>query len=738
MSKLSGVRKLELSVDDLNYGLFQRYHRRIIYLEMMEPRFSSMHEAIVHFCLLNDGKMQEYEIRYKDSAEFYHAFKGFMDRYVFADVFRNYRFHTADYSYRVLIHKGATLDANNDLGGFVFQNNKTSFLISPYRREVFDRLQKDLMGYEDGVAQLVRVGLLLKNEKFCRIHNEFFGKIGLASLRDGTIVKYRYADSVANSNVITDQEMFGEYLSCVNAIPMSDFTSQSIVAKLAEDYHDTKRILMENYSNFLFADEDEIEFASILLGLFLHRDELSFSTEEWVAGISYIKYLNNDTFLRTTESEQDYKRNLGLYRANYILDKVSLPKLVHFIYDFFDYKNLSQNMCAFYPRLNALLGEDIREKYLRLETTNVSLKSLQNTKNPAKFFSEPRLVNFSTAADKEICKQILSGKYDHVFVTYYLCNYMQVADYKRYADVLPAVVSIIKNLQVESDVDYRLFWMACDLLNEFWKLIPEDNKELQDEIEKLIYDIFWPRIGDIWPIKHRVELSFNDEYRTKTFNESLGWIMSINNISILDRKLSSFLKEKPTQDIVNISDEIDKKRYNLSFAKQKDHSFMNFINDKGDEKDWCYAAIYCKDVSDVEIMLKIINAEYPLSVNKSIERYALEQLLLKTRDEKPANLIIDAMVDNYSALSTFFDKTKSEDDGASMVAFNALMALCESATNESEKMRLRKLAQIMCESYSDDNFVEKTKHALAVADAQIRQTKFQTKNITKTFFKKLH
>ena len=137
-------------------------------------------------------------------------------------------------------------------------------------------------------------------------------------------------------------------------------------------------------------------------------------------------------------------------------------------------------------------------------------------------------------------------------------------------------------------------------------------------------------------------------------------------------------------------------------------------------------------------MLKIINAEYPLSVNKSIERYALEQLLLKTRDEKPANLIIDAMVDNYSALSTFFDKTKSEDDGASMVAFNALMALCESATNESEKMRLRKLAQIMCESYSDDNFVEKTKHALAVADAQIRQTKFQTKNITKTFFKKLH
>jgi hypothetical protein len=99
---------------------------------------------------------------------------------------------------------------------------------------------------------------------------------------------------------------------------MSDFTSQSVISQLAENYHDTKQVLMENYSNFLFADEDEVEFASMLLGLFLHRAELTFTTQEWIAGISYIKYLNNDTFLRTTESELDYKRNLNVYRASYV------------------------------------------------------------------------------------------------------------------------------------------------------------------------------------------------------------------------------------------------------------------------------------------------------------------------------------------------------------------------------------------------------------------------------------
>ena len=341
MSGAKNAKRLPVTVGDLNNELFRRYHRRVIYMEVIEPRFSSMRGALIHLYILINEKMHEYEIRYADSAEFYHGFIGFMDRFVYADTFRNYRFSTNDSNYRILIHKGANLDANNDLGGFVFQNNKTSFLISPYRREIFERLCGDLLNYADGVAQLVRVGRLIKNEKFCQIHNEYFGKIGLASLKDGSAVKFRYADSIANNNVITDQELFKEYLESVNAIPMSEFTAQSVISQLAEGC-DIKEVLMENYSNFLFADEDEVEFAAMLLGLFLYRDGLKFTAQEWVTGINYIKCLNGETFLRTTEPELGYRRNLNMYRANYILDNVPLTKIVHFIYDFFEYKHLSQ------------------------------------------------------------------------------------------------------------------------------------------------------------------------------------------------------------------------------------------------------------------------------------------------------------------------------------------------------------------------------------------------------------
>ena len=738
MSGVKGVKKLNVTMEDLNYELFHRYHRRVIYMEMIEPRFSSMHDALIHFYLLIDGKMQEYEVHYAESAEFYHGFIGFMDRYAFADMFRNYRFKTNSFSYRVLIHKGATLDANNDLGGFVFQNNKNSYLINPHRREVFERLRDSLLNYSDGVAQLVRVGRLLKNDKFRQIHNEYFGKIGVTSLNDGSVVKMRYADSIANNNVITNQEMFKEYLDLINSIPMSEFTAQSVVSQLVDNYYDTKQILMENYSNFLFAEEDEIEFASMLLGLFLHRSELEFTTQEWIAGISYIKYLNNDTFLRMSESKLDYKRNLSVYRASYILDKVPLTKIVHFIYDFFDYKNLSQNICAFYPRINALLGEDIREKYIQLETINVSLKSLQETKEPEKFFKEPKLVNFSTSADKEIQKQIISGKYSHKFATYYLCNYMQVADYKRYSEVLPAVVSIIKNLQVENDDDYSLFWMACDVLNEFWKLIPEENKEVQKEIEKLINDIFWPRIGDVWPILHRHEVSFNDENCAKTFKESLSWIMSIQDLSLIDRKLRKHLSEKIERNFVAIDDVVDKKRYVLSFKKQKDHSLASFIGDNNNENEWCYAAIYCDAISDIEIIEKILNMQYPLSERRGTEKYVLEQLLLKTRNESNSKQLYDYLLTHFDDYQSFFDRMGNEDENGKQMMINALLALCESATADIESKYLKELAARMSVTFSDNIYEDKIQHALAVADASMRQTKFQIKNITPTFIKNLH
>ena len=675
------VKTRQFSMNGIDFEAFLRIYRKFLYIEIERQRNASGYEGLIHFFLLDEGKAVEHEIDGSVSERDYRAFMAFLDRYVVVDFFRCYRFQGKDASYRILVRKGVKLDANNDLGGFVYQNNKNSLLISPHRREVFERLQADLIGHEDSTAQLVRVGCLLKNEKFCSLHEQYFGKIGVASLNDGSTIKYRYADSIANNNVVTDMGLFGEYLDRVNTIPMSSFTQQNIMTQLVDSRQETKQVLMDNYSNFLFLDEDEIDFACIVLELFLHATDFSYSTENWVRAISYVKYLNGGTFMHRDDSELDYKRELGLYRARYILEHTSLPKLVHFLYDFFDFANLSRNIGSFYARINDLIGEDIREVFSHLETINVSLKSFQESKNPCEFFRYPQLVNFATAADKEIQKQVMGGEYNREFVAYYLCNYMQVADYKSYIDALPMVISIIRNLDVCTSADFNLFWMACDVLNEFWKCAPEDDDDLQDEIEKMIYSLFWARVGDVWPIAHRKKMEFKNEAEADAFRESLGWVMAVDE-KMYAPKLRKYLKECSKQDSFDIDDFVDKKVYCKGFSKRKSRTMIDFL-DGHDDAAWINAGVWCDDVSDEDIV-----AHYVFAANNGVyigaRRSALETWLLKGHGASRLLAIKELFINHFDDYMAFCKEVCDNDDETLALIFDTIAAMCESASNAGE------------------------------------------------------
>ena len=730
----------KFDMQKMNFDAFLQVYRQILYLEIEQPRYSSLHDAFIHFFMLSDGKLSEYEIKYSDAEQDYRSFLTFLDRYIVADFYRSYRFQTPTASYRVLVRKGIQLDANNDLGGFVYQNNKTSLLISPRRREVFERLQSDMIGHTDGTAQLVRVGLLLKNEKFVSLHEEYFGKIGIAALKDGSTIKCRYADSIANNSVVTDENIFKEYLDRVNAISMSDFTKQSIISQLVDDFREIKRILMENYCNFLFLSEDEIDLACTLLALFLHAMEFNFSTEDWVMAVNYVRYLNDDTFLRLDEQEADYKRELGFCRARYVLENVSLPKLVHFLYDFFDYKNLSQNVGAFYPRLKALLGEDIRDKFSHLETVNVSLKSFQEAKNPCDFFKYPQLVNFATSADKEIQKQIISGEYDHNFAAFYLCNYMQVADYKSYADVLPAVVGIIKNLEIKDENDFNLFWMACDVLNEFWKELPKENAELQVEIEKLICGLFWQRIGDIWPIEHRAEIKYENKAKEKAFKESLSWILTIDS-KLYNPKLKKYLKSQEGRDNYDISDYVDKHLYYRAFAKKKTRTFAEFMTNHADDFDWIYAGVCCDDIGDEDIIINnIFNFNSTAMTQSDARKFALEKWLLRGHSAERFDSIRKIFIDGFDRYLLFCREVTDNENKMVEYIYCSIAAMCESATNEGEDEVIKAFAKkAMAENVVlASDYREKIERMIAVAKANIRQANFQYKNIDAAFVRKLY
>ena len=380
------------------------------------------------------------------------------------------------------------------------------------------------------------------------------------------------------------------------------------------------------------------------------------------------------------------------------------------------------------------------DKFSRLETVNVSLKSLQATKNPCDFFKYPQLVNFATSADKEIQKQIISGEYDHNFAAFYLCNYMQVADYKSYADVLPAVVSIIKNLEVKDDNDFNLFWMACDVLNEFWKELPEEKAELQTEVEKMINELFWQRIGDIWPIEHRMEIKYENNAKEKVFKESLGWVLTIDS-KLHNPKLKKYLKSQEDRDDYDVCDYVDKHLYYRAFEHKKTKTFSDFMIGHADDFHWIYAGICCDSISDEDIILNnVFNLNCTSITQPGARKIALERWLLRghglKRLESYQKIFIDHFAD-YQLLCR--DINDNEAKGADF-AYRSIAAMCESATNEGEDEIIKVFAEkAMFEKLIPvDDYREKVERMIEVAKANIRQASFQNKNISPEFIRKLY
>ena len=711
---------------------FKKIGRRIVYFETIVPRYSSLHDAVMHFYVFDGRKLREYELKYADNEKAYNEIIRALDRYELIDMFRSYRFSIITRSVRVLVRKGISFDANGDLGGFVFQSYKVSHLVSPKHREIFDCLRKDMYGHVDGTAQLVKLRRLLNDNKFLAIHNEFFGKLGVSTLSDSSVMKGRYTDCLMKNNVVTDAVQFKEYLDMVNSIPMSNFAEPSIISQMSGDPLLIKSILTDNYCNFLFVDEDEIDFACVLLARFLCPDNFEIGTEDWVRAVSYIRCICGDSHLRFDEDELDFERELMIFRACYIFDKVNITKIVHFFYDFFEYNNLSRNIGTFYERLNDLLGENIQEKFLQLETINVSQKSYAEAKDPCVFFKYPQLVNFSTAADRQIQEGILSGEFNHSFVAFYLCNYMQVADYKKYSNVLPAVVSILKNLKIENDEDYNLYWMACDLLNNFWKLLPGENADLGGAMEKLVYGLFWPRIGDVWPIVNRNRVKYTKEAEGDEFEEALGWVLCLNGTKHYNPKLKTFLNNYMT-DKYKIDDDVENKCHDLWFAKQKDKSIKKYIRSADAKlRRIYYSAIFCDDISTPDLL------DYLLTQKEvgSDEVYAMEQLFLRSKDVKGSEILYAVVLDKYDKFEAFYVSYATDSNVAKNYLFDGFASLFEAATNEVERDNLKQLSIKLKESLGK-KYHGKIDRMLAVADAHIRQTNFQVKDISVDFIEHL-
>ena len=265
---------------------------------------------------------------------------------------------------------------------------------------------------------------------------------------------------------------------------------------------------------------------------------------DYIRAINYIKHVTGTEFVI---NDSDFKNDLysiELYRLNFATTNLGWNK----IDEIFSTIVLKGEKSVF-KRLNEALGVHVETIFTKLNSvdTNFTDFKLNSSNNFLQLFDYPVLVNFTPDAHRKIIDAIIKMgpgelRSSAVQISFYFANYKFNEDKLSYADVLPAVVHVIKNLPADDKANSHtgeLFWIASDIVDTVWRYIDE-SEEYQEKYRNLIYNLFWPRVGGVWPIAHYGEFTFKEPVADTIFNDSLSFVLSLKDILKRNKELKEY------------------------------------------------------------------------------------------------------------------------------------------------------------------------------------------------------
>ena len=267
---------------------------------------------------------------------------------------------------------------------------------------------------------------------------------------------------------------------------------------------------------------------------------------DYYKAVKHLQHLSGEDYILNENDLAETMRAIFKYRLNYIVNKLGWNKLDKIVAQM-----VQANETDLFERIEKVLGEKVLDIYSQLEVVKSDRTSLNTSDVDSidKLFNRPVLVEFSKVAHTKIIKDIMersgnSFNPDAQAVAYYLANYILNEDTLSYSDILPAVVHIAETIpnddfnQTHTD---ELFWFCGDIIDRAWRYL-EENDKVQKKYRDIIYELYWPRVGSLWPVIHRDEFEFKRESASKFFEDSLGFVMSLNDIDERNIEVREFLK----------------------------------------------------------------------------------------------------------------------------------------------------------------------------------------------------
>ena len=280
-----------------------------------------------------------------------------------------------------------------------------------------------------------------------------------------------------------------------------------------------KDFIIPDYYDYLF-DNLESKYLTERLARYTIFDiKPQITPAHWQDVEIFIRHEKRNVQSITDEQETNANFAILLYHIKYVIEHLTKAEIVKVLNQFFTQP--SDNHKSIFELLDKRFHAPAESLFLTQEKLTITESDIKDFKNFDKLFEYPGWIEFTDEANTKIFEKILNNELTDTEIDFFLGASDELRHYDQWFEPLKHILETTHNAHT--------FWTAGDCLAIIWKAVPEDEKS-QKWFKDQLFEIFWPRVGSVWPLKNEDKIDFNQNDETQILKDSISWLRVLDDL----------------------------------------------------------------------------------------------------------------------------------------------------------------------------------------------------------------
>ncbi|MDO4526889.1 MAG: hypothetical protein Q4B87_02235 [Candidatus Saccharibacteria bacterium] len=351
----------------------------------------------------------------------------------------------------------------------------------------------------------------------------------------------------------------------------------------------------------IFTDISEKIIAENLIKYVFYDKRPELSPAIWQDAEILIRYYKRDVWAISDEQRELGEIAIALYAACYIIEHLSTTDISKIVGEYLLGGGKISLAKLLRDKLHADIYDLITIQEKRIVTKNDLVSGEYNTFDREKYdkiFKHLGWIDFDDAAFDLITEKIYCGSGSYSFdndILYFLGATDEFRNYDKWFYICKFLLLTTRSFDV--------FYLAGDILNIIWMTVDPKDEETNQWFCDQVFEIFWPRVGDIKVLTGKKEMNDLNEDEKKILNDSIGWLKSLPD-------LRERLPKLPKKFELNVGN-LDEKAFGNAMRKLK-------------------KAVKREDASDEEIgnlIARVADTSWEPEDAAKFEKYVLQEAI---------------------------------------------------------------------------------------------------------------